>query len=72
MQTLLRLPPYCCTFNPIELILANLKSELRKCNQSPELSKEVVELVKKVLAADRQELWKKTASNMLLKKKMSM
>ncbi|XP_072389494.1 uncharacterized protein [Diabrotica undecimpunctata] len=34
----LRLPPYHCVFNPIEMIWADVKKELRKMNQSPQLS----------------------------------
>ncbi|XP_072392337.1 uncharacterized protein [Diabrotica undecimpunctata] len=37
-HTILRLPPYYCIFNPIEMIWGILKTRLRKRNESPTLN----------------------------------
>lgn len=39
----LRLPPYYCQFNPIELIWAQIKNDVRKCNSNCDQSMKTVE-----------------------------
>lgn len=54
-----RLPPYYCIFNPIELIWAALKSDVRRQNTSPALSAGVIELVRNVITNIGEDLWRK-------------
>ncbi|RZC32052.1 DDE 3 domain containing protein [Asbolus verrucosus] len=42
----LRLPPYHCNFNPIEMIWAELKSHLRRNNTSPKFGFATIQLIK--------------------------
>lgn len=42
----LRLPPYHCIFNPIELVWAQLKENIRRKNKSPKFSESVIQLIK--------------------------
>lgn len=55
---LLRLPPYYCIFNPIELIWALLKKRLRQLNRSPTSSGEVLDLIRNVISAITNDEWK--------------
>ncbi|XP_064111448.1 uncharacterized protein LOC135218937 [Macrobrachium nipponense] len=55
----LRLPPYHCEFNPIELIWAQVKNEVKKCNSNPNQTLTNVEritkrAIDKVTAEDRK------------------
>ncbi|XP_050503456.1 uncharacterized protein LOC126882532 [Diabrotica virgifera virgifera] len=45
-HTVLRLPPYYCVLNPIELLWAQLKNHIRRNNTSPKDAQSVVELIK--------------------------
>lgn len=45
-HTVLRLPPYYCVLNPIELIWGQLKTSIRRQNVSPTINDNVVELIK--------------------------
>jgi transposase len=45
-HTVLRLPPYYCIFNAIELIWSQLKHAVRKGNRTPNLSASVVDLIR--------------------------
>lgn len=56
-HSLLRLPPYYCVFNPIELVWAFIKNKLRTSNQCPNLSGEVVENVRRILSEEYKDLW---------------
>jgi hypothetical protein len=53
----LRLPPYFCIFNPIELIWGDLKRTIRKYNDRPESSPEVVELMRREVQKITPEKW---------------
>ncbi|KAJ8921256.1 hypothetical protein NQ315_013728 [Exocentrus adspersus] len=58
-HTVLRLPPYYCTFKPIEHIWYKVKSRVRSENISPTLGSTVVDLVKKVVQDIPVDSWKK-------------
>jgi len=45
----LRLPPYFCVFNPIEIIWSIIKGELRKLNCDPFNTNNVCELLRKIV-----------------------
>ncbi|MGH9701391.1 MAG: transposase, partial [Candidatus Acidiferrales bacterium] len=63
-QTVLRLPPYYCIFNPIELVWSSLKNALRKCNQSPTLSAVVLDNIRRVVSnLNDRELWSNCVSH---------
>jgi len=53
----LRLPPYNCELNPIEMVWSQLKLNVRRRNQNPELSAAVVDLVKEEAEKIPAELW---------------
>lgn len=53
----LRLPPYHCIFNPIELIWAQVKGNIRKGNNSPKFSETVIKLIKKELQGPSINAW---------------
>ncbi|KAJ3656116.1 hypothetical protein Zmor_015214 [Zophobas morio] len=55
---ILRLPPYFCIFNPIELIWSQLKRKVRKCNDHPESSPKVVELIRAKVETISPEVWR--------------
>lgn len=48
-HTILRLPPYYCIFNPIEMMWAAIKKKLRKYNQSPTKSDLVLGNIRTVI-----------------------
>lgn len=54
----LRLPPYHCIFNPIELIWAQLKENVRRKNKSPKFSENVVKLIKEEIGNISANLWR--------------
>lgn len=57
---ILRLPPYHCQLNPIELIWAQIKNEVRKKNSNSNQSlKNVEDIVKTAIARVTAEDWKK-------------
>lgn len=43
---LTRLPPYCCIFNPIELIWHEVKSNIRTHKNTPTLNSSITERIK--------------------------
>lgn len=55
----LRLPPYHCCLNPIELIWARLKTEVRKNNLTPSLSASVCNALRECAANINANLWSK-------------
>ena len=57
-HTVLRLPPYYCVFNPIELIWHQVKSNIRRNNTSPTLNTSVVELIKNIVSNISADSWK--------------
>ncbi|CAH1163424.1 unnamed protein product [Phaedon cochleariae] len=48
-HTILRLPPYYCVFNPIEMVWAAIESKVRKNNQSPQFSESVSTTIRTVV-----------------------
>lgn len=57
-HTVLRLPPYHCIFNPIELIWGQLKEKIRRHNTSPKFSSSVLELIKTETSSIGADNWK--------------
>lgn len=53
----LRLPPYFCIFNPIELIWSDLKRGIRKFNNNPESSPAVIDIIRKQVDSITTEKW---------------
>lgn len=54
----MRLPPYYCVLNPIELVWSTLKKGIRRNNTCPRLSSGVVDLVRREVSSITKELWK--------------
>lgn len=62
-HTVLRLPPYYCVFNPIELIWSQLKKNIRRRNHSPNLDRVVIKLIQQEVTNISPELWKNCVSH---------
>lgn len=60
-HTILRLPPYHCIFNPIELIWAQLKQKIRKNNKN--LKFEIIPLIKDQVNLISPEHWKNSVKH---------
>ncbi|KAJ8953023.1 hypothetical protein NQ318_015385 [Aromia moschata] len=58
-HTVLRLPPYYCIFNPIELIWSQLKRAVRRNNTFPKFDKKVIDLIRTEVDKITPEKWKK-------------
>jgi transposase len=56
-HTVLRLPPYYCVLNPIELVWSQLKHGIRKSNKTPHLSPTVIEVIREEVSKINQNLW---------------
>lgn len=61
----LRLPPYYCIFNPIELIWAQLKQNVRRKNQHPRMSANVVHLIQQEIEAISAEAWSNAVQHVI-------
>lgn len=57
INNVLRLPPYNCIVNPIELIWSQLKHMLRTSNRSPTLSGNVLHLIGEKTQKIDRKLW---------------
>jgi hypothetical protein len=57
-HTVLRLPPYYCVLNPIELIWSSLKRGIRQSNVAPNLSATVVALITQEVKKIGSNLWR--------------
>ena len=57
-HTVLRLPPYYCILNPIEMVWSQLKHFIRKANQQPHLNNVVVEVIRQQVGKTEAELWR--------------
>lgn len=57
-HSVLRLPPYYCIFNPIELIWSQLKNGIRKHNTAPTVSHKVIETINSEINKITAENWK--------------
>lgn len=56
-HTVLRLPPYYCVLNPIELIWAQLKDKVRRTNVAPKFSASVLDLIKEQVKTIGESNW---------------
>lgn len=56
-HTVLRLPPYFCVFNPIELIWGQIKPRIRRKNIFPKFDKKVVDLIQNEILQITEEDW---------------
>ena len=56
-HVVLRLPPYYCVLNPIELVWSDLKKRIRRHNTSPNLSPLVVDIIKAEVNNITPETW---------------
>lgn len=61
----LRLPPYYCIFNPIELIWSQLKRSLCRNNKNPRLTKESISLIKTEIANISQDIWRNCINHVI-------
>ena len=66
-HTLLRLPPYYCIFNPIEMIWGTIKKRLRKCNQAPTLSAVVLDNIRRVISELSSDIWRNCVAHVIKK-----
>lgn len=57
-HTILRLPPYHCIFNPIELIWAQLKNTIRRTNKTPKFSESTITHIKNAMEHITADNWK--------------
>lgn len=57
-HTVLRLPPYFCIFNPIELIWGLLKRAIRRNNVFPKFDSKVIDLIRLQVDKITTENWK--------------
>jgi transposase len=61
----LRLPPYYCVLNPIELVWSTLKKAIRRNNTSPTSSANVVDLIRREVNNIMPELWKNCINHVI-------
>lgn len=66
-HTVLRLPPYHCIFNPIELIWAQLKNIIRRTNQVPKLGESIVTCIKNAMENVTAGNWKDAVQHVITK-----
>lgn len=66
-HTILRLPPYHCIFNSIELIWAQLKNTIRRTNQTPKFSESSVTHIKIAMEHITAVNWKNTVKHAIAK-----
>uniref|UniRef100_A0A6P7FNP8 Uncharacterized protein LOC114332220 n=1 Tax=Diabrotica virgifera virgifera TaxID=50390 RepID=A0A6P7FNP8_DIAVI len=64
-HNVLRLPPYYCVFNPIELIWSQLKESLRRNNCCPKFSSESVSHVVEEIKKISPTLWQNCVSHII-------
>lgn len=57
-HTVLRLPPYYCILNPIELIWSQLKDYVRRTNDRPKFSEVALNRIREAIANITPEKWK--------------
>ena len=62
--TILRLPPYHCELNPIELVWAQVKGEVRRNNVTFKLQ-DIKKLFEEALNKVTSEVWKKCVSHVI-------
>ncbi|XP_050514129.1 uncharacterized protein LOC126889663 [Diabrotica virgifera virgifera] len=64
-HTVLRLPPYYCTLNPIELIWAQLKGNIRRRNVAPKFSSTVLQLIRREVTKITETNWKNVIKHVI-------
>lgn len=57
-HTVLRLPPYYCVLNPIELIWSSLKEKIRRKNTSPKCNEATVNMIHETIPLITPDTWK--------------
>jgi transposase len=61
----LRLPPYYCVLNPIELIWSQLKHNVRKSNSTPNLGSSVVNLIRRKCDKINANIWQNCVEHVI-------
>jgi hypothetical protein len=61
----LRLPPYYCVLNPIEMMWSTLKTAIRRHNTSPNLSAGVVDLIRNEVQNVKCNAWKNCVQHVI-------
>lgn len=61
----LRLPPYHCKYNPIEMIWSELKNKVRKNNTYPKYSEQVINIIKQVIMEIPTDSWANTVRHVI-------
>ncbi|XP_050519440.1 uncharacterized protein LOC126893369 [Diabrotica virgifera virgifera] len=64
-HTVLRLPPYFCVLNPIELIWAQLKGNIRRKNVAPKFSSSVLQLIAEEVKNITATSWKNVIKHVM-------
>ncbi|XP_072398350.1 uncharacterized protein [Diabrotica undecimpunctata] len=64
-HNVLRLPPYFCIFNPIELIWGQVKKRIRRKNSFPKFDAKVVDLIRYELSEITSADWKKAVNRVV-------
>ncbi|XP_072400443.1 uncharacterized protein [Diabrotica undecimpunctata] len=64
-HTILRVPPYYCIFNPIEMIWGILKTRLRKRNESPTLNAVQLDNIRQEVNEFDSDIWKNCISHVI-------
>ncbi|KAJ3662230.1 hypothetical protein Zmor_006586 [Zophobas morio] len=53
----IRLPPYHCIFNPIELIWSQMKNNIRRNNTAPKFSSATIDIIREEASKITAEMW---------------
>ncbi|KAJ3663543.1 hypothetical protein Zmor_007796 [Zophobas morio] len=53
----IRLPPYHCIFNPIELIWSQMKNNIRRNNTAPKFSSATIGIIREEASKITAEMW---------------
>lgn len=61
----LRLPPYHCDLNPIEMIWSELKNKVRRNNVNPKMSANVIEVIKTQCELIPESSWRACVNHVL-------
>lgn len=56
-HTVLRLPPYHCIFNPIEMIWHKLKSNVRRHNTTPKFADSTIQIIQNEVSKITASSW---------------
>lgn len=64
-HTVLRLPPYYCIFNPIELIWSSLKQHIRRKNTAPTFSETTINTIQEAILLITPDTWKNCVQHVI-------